>query len=235
MSTARLILKQPTGWFAAGREVAHALTLLSDGGFKLYIHLCLEAERHTGRVVIDLAVLTRTLRKNAESVEAHLGELHSHNVCERHGDRIEICDRFWPYQKQGGDGVADSEADFVRQVREAFLKPACVRSAFTAADEKLALNFCRRGVELERLRRAIWLGCARKYAAMLNGQIRLPIASLAYFASLIDEVAQPHIPASYWDHVRRRVEEMERRWLQTANPAPPADAVPSEASPPAMI
>lgn len=120
-------------------------------------------------------------------------------------------------------------------MRDAFLKPACVRSAFTAADEKLALNLCRRGVDLERLRRAIWLGCARKYVAMLNGQTRLPITSLAYFASLIDEVAQPHIPTSYWDHVRRRVEEMEKRWLQTANPGQAADAVPSEPSSPAMI
>jgi hypothetical protein len=42
MSTARLILKQPTRWFAAGREVAQALVLLSDGAFKLYIHLCLD-------------------------------------------------------------------------------------------------------------------------------------------------------------------------------------------------
>jgi len=99
MSAARLILKQPTGWFAAGREVAQALALLSDGAFKLYIHLCLEAERHTGRVIIDLAALTRILRQNAESVEAHLSELRCHKICQRSGDRVEICDRFWPYQK----------------------------------------------------------------------------------------------------------------------------------------
>lgn len=175
MSTARLILKQPTGWFAAGREVAQALESLSDGGFKLYMHLCLQAERHTGRAVIDLAALTRILRKDAESIEASLGELRLRQVCERRGDRVEICDRFWPYQKQASGVAAHSEADFVRQVREAFLKPACVRSAFTAADEKLALNLCRRGVGLEQLRRAIWLGCARKYIAMLNGQTQLPI------------------------------------------------------------
>ena len=93
-----------------------------------------------------------------------------------------------------GTGAAAPEADFVRQVREAFLKPACVRSAFTAADEKLALNLCQRGVPLEQLRRAIWLGCARKYVAMLNGQTRQPITSLAYFASLIDEVARTPDP-----------------------------------------
>jgi hypothetical protein len=235
MSAARLILKQPNGWFAAGREVAQALALLSDAAFKLYMQLCLEAERHTGRVRIDLAALASTLRKDAESLEALLGELHDHNVCERRGHRIEICDRFWPYQKQAGGAMADSEADFIRQVKEAFLKPACVRSRFTAADEKLAVNLCRRGVDLERVRRAISLGCARKYMAMLNGQPRLPITSLVYFAYLIDEVAQPHIPASYWDHVRRRAEEMEKSWIQTANPATPADDVPSEPSPPAMI
>jgi len=46
MSTgSRLQLKQPTGWFAAGREVACALQLLSDAAFKLFVWLCLQAER----------------------------------------------------------------------------------------------------------------------------------------------------------------------------------------------
>ena len=87
MSAAGLILKQPSGWFAAGREVAQALTLLSDGAFKLYIHLCLEAERHTGRAAIDLAALTRILRQDRESVEAGLRELQLHKVCERRSGR----------------------------------------------------------------------------------------------------------------------------------------------------
>ena len=43
MSTLRLILKQPTGWFAAGREFAQAITILSDGAFKLYVYACLRA------------------------------------------------------------------------------------------------------------------------------------------------------------------------------------------------
>jgi hypothetical protein len=77
------------------------------------------------------------------------------------------------------------------------------------------------------LRRAIWLGCARKYVALLNGQSHLPITSLAYFASLIEEVSQPQIPVSYWDHVRRRMEELEKRWLQMAGSgaATPAGSV----------
>ena len=217
MSAARLILKQPTGWFAAGREVSQALSLLSDGAFKLYIHLCLEADRHTGQTVVDPAGLARILRKDAASVTADLGELHGHGVCRRHQDRVEICDRFWPYQRLAAADAGDPEAEFVRQAREAFLEPACVRSAFIAADEKLALNLFRRGVSLEQLRRAIWLGCARKYAAMLNGQTRQAVTSLAYFACLTEEVMQPEIPAGYWEHVRRKATDMERRWLQTEN------------------
>jgi hypothetical protein len=100
-----------------------------------------------------------------------------------------------------------------------------VRSPFTAADEKLALNLCQRGVSLDQLRRAIWLGCARKYMAMLNGQTRVLISSLTYFATLTDEVSQPEVAASYWEYVRGRMEEWEKRWLQTRRSAPTADAV----------
>jgi len=220
MSTARLVLKQPTGWFAAGREVAQALALLSDGAFKLYVHLCLEADRHTGQAAVDPEGLARHLRKGTASIAADLGELQGRDVCRRHQDRVEICDRFWPYQKQAAAAVGDPEAEFVRQARQAFLEPACVRSAFTAADEKLALSLCRRGVSLDQLRRAIWLGCARKYMTMLNGQTRQPITSLAYFASLTEEVTQPQIPASYWEHVQRKVQEMEKRWLQIRSSPP---------------
>lgn len=50
-------LKHPTGWFAAGREVTRALRMLSDGAFKTYIHLCLTADRSTGRVAAGHADL----------------------------------------------------------------------------------------------------------------------------------------------------------------------------------
>jgi hypothetical protein len=235
MSAARLILKQPTGWFAAGREVAQALVLLSDGAFRLYMHLCLEADRHTGRVRIEPAALTRILRKDATSIEAGLEELQHHGVCEHRADQVEIRDRFWPYQKQVTMAAGPPEVEFLLQARVAFLAPACVRSTFTAADEKLAHNLCRSGVTLEQLRRAIWLGCARKYVTLLNGQSQVPITSLAYFASLIKEVSQPQIPISYWDHVRRRMDEMEKRWLQKANSVTATNAGSASASSPEML
>ena len=234
MNAARLILKQPTGWFAAGREVGQAMTLLSEGAFKPYLHLCLQADRHTARVQLNTDEWMQVLGKDPAWGEACLGELYRNKVCERSGGAVEICDRFWPYQKQPSSAATTPEAEFVRQVRTAFLKPACVCSAFTAADEKLALNLYRRGVLLQQIRWAIWLGCARKYVAMLNGQTRQPITSLAYFASLIEEVRQPQIPASYRDHVQRRMEEMEKRWLQIAN-SPSAAISMEETSSPEML
>jgi hypothetical protein len=235
MSATRLILKQPTGWFAAGREVVQALALLSDGAFKLYMHLCLEADRHTGRVGIVSAEWTRILGKDAALIQAGLDELQHHGVCERQEDQVEICDRFWPYQKHVTVAAARPQAEFLRQARAAFLAPACVRSAFSAADEKLAVKLGCNGVTLEQLRRAIWLGCARKYVSLLNGQSRLPITSLAYFASLLEEVSQPQISVSYWDHVRRRTEEMEKRWLQMANSVTATNAGSAESSSPEML
>jgi hypothetical protein len=233
MNAPRLVLKQPTGWFAAGREVTQAMRLLSDAAFKLYLYLCLEAERHTARLILNLVEAAKELGKDPAWIEDGLEELCRNQVCERCGGGIEISDRFWPYQKQPGRTAAAPEIEFVRQVRAAFLKPACVRSTFTVADEKLALNLYRREVSLEQVRWAIWLGCARKYMAMLNGQTRQPITSLAYVETLIEEVRQPQIPASYWGHVRRRAEEMEKCWVRTANS--PSDATVAEPSPPEML
>jgi hypothetical protein len=198
------------------------------------MHLCLEDDRHTGRARIESAALTRILHKDAVSIEAGLDELQHQGVCERQADQVEICGRFWPYQKQVTLRAGPPEVEFLRQAPAAFLAPACVRSTSTAADEKLARNLGRSGVTLEQLRRAIRLGCARKYVALLNGQSQLPITSLAYFASLREEVSPPRMPVSYWDHVRRRMKKLEKRWLQMANSVAAGNTGSTEASSPEM-
>ena len=94
------------------------------------------------------------------------------------------------------------EAEFVEKVRGLFLAPACVQASFSAADEKLALGLHRRGVSMEQITRAILLGCARKYVAMLNAGTRTPITSLQYFADIVEEVSESAIPESYWEPLR---------------------------------
>ena len=213
MNSPRLTLKQPTGWFAAGWEMAHALEILSDSAFKLYVRLCLQADRRTGRMVLDYAELDRAMRKGRERIEADLEELRQRGVCRIDGPALEICDRFWPYEKQPAVGAGGGQAEFVRQVRELFLSPACVQSSFSVADEKLAAAFYERGVSVEQVRRAIVLGCTRKYIAMLNGQGHMPIGRLRYFVSLVEEVRESSVGAGYWEYLRRRLEPLEKDWL----------------------
>lgn len=215
-ATPRLVLKQPTGWFAAGREVAEALVLLPDPIFRLYMYLCLNADRHTGKFFVNPADLARVLRRERSGIEDYLNELVRHGVCHRRAGVIEICDRFWPYHKRLTATQDDRQSEYVRSLREAFLEPACVCSTFTPADEKLAAVLYGRGVRLETLQRAIWLGSARKYIAMLSGQPPAPIASLGYFTALLEEVARAPVTDSYWEHVRQKMETLQRQWQHSS-------------------
>ena len=96
-------LKNPTGWFPAGQEVVRASGVLSDGAFRLYMHLCLTADRSTGRLQVRHADLAKGLRRSRRSVVTYLEELRTLNVCairspvNQHAvGEIEICDAFWP-------------------------------------------------------------------------------------------------------------------------------------------
>ena len=71
-------------------------------------------------------------------------------------------------------------------------------------------------------KRAIWLGCARKYVSLLNGQTSMPITSLRYFIGLVEEVGHTQTPETYWQHVRSKADQLERHWLERhACPAVP--------------
>jgi hypothetical protein len=219
MSTPRLQLKQPTGWFAAGREFAQALTLLSDGAFKLYVHLCLNANRHTGRLSATVDDLARAMTRAPTAISTNLVELEACAVCHVIGRGashlvLEIRDRFWPYQKHPGSAL-EPDAEFIQKVRHLFLAPACVQASFSVADEKIATGLYRQGVSLQQITRAILLGCARKYVSMLNAGSRTPVTSLQYFADVIEEVRESAIPESYWEPLRTKVTRMEKQWLQT--------------------
>jgi hypothetical protein len=224
MSAPRLILKQPTGWFAAGREFAQAITLLSDCAFKLYVYACLRANRHTGCLNATVEELARAMTRAPTAIATSIDELEERAVCcvVRDGNSpivLEIRDRFWPYQRQPTLGrTPRPEIEFVQKVRELFLAPACVQASFSAADEKLAGDIYRRGISIEQITRAIHLGCARKYVSMLNAEIRAPITSLQYFSDVFEEVAEAAIPESYWEPLRAKLARMEQQ-LKQSHPA----------------
>jgi helix-turn-helix protein len=218
-------LKHPTGWFAAGQEVVRASGILSDGAFRLYIHLCLSADRSTGRLRARQADLARTLQKSRRSVVTYLEELRTLDVCtvrsavNQHAvGEIEICDAFWPYERMAPADARNDEADYTEQVRRLFQSRRCVESPFSPADQKLAAGFFRQQLRLEQIETALLLGCARKYVAMLNGKISGRITSLAYFQAVVDEVGKLQMSADYIKYLRQRVARLEEQWL-SQNPA----------------
>ena len=77
----RLRLKRPTGWFAAGQEMATALPMLSDAAFKLYVFLCLNVDRHSARMVWEALELAKLLQRDRQGVtDALPGTLLARNL-----------------------------------------------------------------------------------------------------------------------------------------------------------
>jgi hypothetical protein len=221
MSEHALRLKHPTGWFAAGREVSRALQLLSDGAFKLYIHLCLTADRSTGQLKSDHSDLGKALGKSRRSVVAYLEELRREGVCRawpaknQHGQgEIEICEAFWPYERRAPQQKPQSLAEYTAHINRLLAGQACVKLSFSPADEKLAASFFERKLPIDVVERGILLGCTRKYMTLLAIPNSGLIMSLNYFQNAVEEAATSKVTEEYWRYLRERVKGLEKEWLQ---------------------
>jgi hypothetical protein len=235
MSEVTFRLKHPSGFFAAGTEMRDAMVLLSDGSFKVFVYVCLQADRRTAQLRFRMAELAQAVGHSSRSLTTYLEELHRTGVgavyraSNQHElGRIEIRDRFWPYHKESGDSTVDPEqAHYVARVRDWFLDQACVSSAFSAADEKLAGDWYRAGISIEVVGRAFLLGCARKYVALFNHG-GSAVTSLHYFAGIVAETAAMDPNLNYWRYLAARVKKMDAQWCAQANFARAAAAKTAE-------
>lgn len=220
MSEDRIALKNPTGWFAAGREVARALALLSDGAFKVYMHVCLTADRSTGRKRIVHGDIATALNKSRRSIVNYIEELRQHQICsieaaqnQHVAGHIEVCDPFWPYVKRRGDQDRDKTlVSYVEAIRQLLAARKCVKPIFNPADEKLAAQLFREHVDLTQIEHAVLLACARRYVALLNGTVAGHISGLSYFSPAIQEVRCLQTSEGYWQHLAHRIAKFEREW-----------------------
>jgi hypothetical protein len=211
-ATSQFRLKQPTGWFAAGDEVDNALSLLSDGAFRLFMWLSLHAGRSRGSIRTSTSALARMLSRGEDHIAAALDELVRKSVCILYIDGvIEIADRFWPYQRAFDPKAVNDLTGYVGEVKRLFLERRCVRSLFTAADQHLATDLHRMGVPIIDVERAILLGCLRKYAAVFNNGGGTPITSLHYFRNLLNEAGR-NISPDYWSYVAHKIRRFEQHW-----------------------
>ncbi len=207
-------LKASAGWFAAGVEVQRAALLLTDAAFKVYVWLCLHAQRDLGCLQVSADDIAAALHKTRHEVRDCLVELDRAGVCHcGPTNRVRICDSFWPYTRTEQSMLDGPRTElYARQVKRLLLDRPCVSTAFTPADDRIAAEWYRSGVSLQTVERAIQLGCLRKYVALINHGSGTPITTLGYFRSLIEEVTNSNVSADYWQYVRMRLLQLERRW-----------------------
>jgi hypothetical protein len=215
----RLTLKEARGWFAAGTGCRKASSLLSDGAFKLFFHLCLEADRHTGRFQATHKELAAALKKSKRAIGTYVAELESKAICSIQratnqfaATTFTIADNYWPYQRLDTRPDPPEEVEYVSSVRECFLSVGCSSGKFGAADIEIARQMCRRGIPLAVIETAMLLGACRKYSSWFQGQALEPILSLRYFEALIAEIQKEPLPPGYSSYLRKKIRQLTEMW-----------------------
>jgi hypothetical protein len=201
------------------------LELLSDGAFRLFVHLCLEADRRTGRILTSYSELAHEISRSRRVVVSYVSELDQKGVCIVRAGRnqhtrtmIEVSDNYWPYLKQSSsddrknraepESNASTSNEYVETIRRWYLDVECTASRFGAQDRTKAVEFQSRGIPLEVIEAALLLGAARKYVSWLNGTARAPIGSLEYFEPLVAEIQDQPMTETYRGYLRARTDQL---------------------------
>jgi hypothetical protein len=211
----KLKLKKATGWFPAGDGFLKAMTVLQDGPFKLFVFLCLNADRQTACCQSSYQRLAAGIGKSKHTVEAYVAELKAKGLCTvvtsripYVGSTIRIADEYWPFVTAGDDPGPDSSESYVDSVRRLFRALSCTTGRFGPSEERLAGDFERKGITLQVLEDAMMVGACRKYVSWLNNGPSAPIASLHYFETIIEEIQERPFPLGYREFMRLQVQKL---------------------------
>lgn len=219
-------IKNATGWFAAGNECQRALSLLSDGAFRLYFHICAKAFRSTGVYPCTYDQLAKEINRSRRSVAAYVDELRRKSVCkiqqavnQHENTEIEVCEEFWPYEKNLLNH-SPNEHEFIQSVRQLISERPCIKSHFGVPEQQYARSLQQSNVSVEQIRRAVHLGCARKYASFLNNRDGHVVTTLLYFRDVIEEVISSDESDGYWQFKTLQMTRLERKWLSSLSVEP---------------
>ena len=218
----RLSLKQTTGWFPAGDTFRKALAILSDGAFKLFAYLCLEADRHTGRFQATHKELALAMGKSKRAMGSYIAELEAREICSVNPGKnqfahttFEISDSYWPYRRSADCPESPEQKAYVESVRACFLSLGCGSGKFGATDAEDARDLQRRGIPLAVTEAAMLMGACRKYSSWFDGNALEPIRNLRYFDHLIAEIQQEPLPPGYPAYLREKIKQLTALWCET--------------------
>jgi hypothetical protein len=220
-------IKQPKGWIAAGDGFRRASRLLSDGAFKLFLHLALEADSRTGCVRAAYKDLAADLNKSKRAIGTYAAELSEKKVCKiRPGDNqyyktdFEICDSYWPHERETHSETVEPDS-YVAVIQKSYFSLGCTTARFGAGDTRKAQEFGRLGVPLVVVEDAMLIGACRKYSSWLEGKNSEPIGSLAYFESLVIEIQRKPFPQGYKEYLRVKTMKLAEAWAEMSGSGSP--------------
>ncbi len=186
-------LKRRRGFFAAGAEFTRALDVLGNGAFKLFAHVCLEADRATARLAFDRGELAGQLGKSRSALGATCANWPAPASTSLRPLLTSTATPCWPCRRTTG--------------------PAGVGIRGPGpADARLAGGWHARSVPLETVRHAILLGCVRKSMALIERPATQPVRRLCYFESSLREVQRESFPATHWRHLEFNLGRCEDYW-----------------------
>lgn len=225
----RLSLKQTTGWFPAGDVFRKALAILSDGAFRLFVYLCLEADRRTGRFQATHKELALAMGKSKRAVGSYIAELETRGICSVDPGKnqfahttFEISDSYWPYRQSDNCPESPEQKAYVESVRTCFLSLGCGSGEFGDTDTADARDLQRRGIPLVVIEEAMLMGACRKYSSWFEGKALEPIRSLRYFDPLIAEIQKEPLPSGYPAYLREKIRKLAALWDEKAKSRSPA-------------
>jgi hypothetical protein len=223
MTSGRLKIRPDLAWFPAPYQWRTAINQLSDGAFKLFVYVCLNADRSTCRFDFRQTVLARELKKSRRSIALYLQELQANRIClirlsanQHAAGNIEIQAPYWPYQWEPQPSVASSSEphkSYVQTIQTYLYPRACIRCPFSALDRRLAEEWFCRKVPLWQIEHAVLMACGRKYVSWLNGTDSQPIGSLKYFEQVLEEVLNTNTSPEYLEFSKQQVIRLEQKWL----------------------
>jgi hypothetical protein len=127
------------------------MALLSDGAFKVYMHVRLTADRSTGRMKLAHGDIATALKRSRRSIANYLEELRQHEICNIEAARNqpvagthrgvrplravrEVLRRSGPRQ---------TLASYVDAIHQLLAARKCVNPVFNPADKKVAAQMFR--------------------------------------------------------------------------------------------
>ena len=210
-------IKDQNRWIAAGDGFRRAARLLSDGAFKLFFHIALEADSRTSCVETTFKTLADDLHKSKRSIGIYAAELHDKGVCRvQPGEnqycrtRFEILNDYWPYVRENDIETAGSNA-YIAAIRDAYLALDCTANGFNSADIQTAAELEKERIPLETVMNALLLGAVRKYSSWLDGKKSDLIGSLKYFKNLMSEIEKQPLPAGYSEYLKKKTRALSSR------------------------